>query len=76
MGLCMQVAPFSIVVNVAPTLAVQCIGNKVSRSQRKQNESAQSSDSEVERENLSLPVKRARRDYSKPKYFERLMAGE
>ena len=75
MGLCMQVAPFSTVVNVA-TLAVQCIGNKVSRSQRKQNESAQSSESEVERENLSLPVNRARRDYSKPKYFERLMAGE
>ena len=53
------------------------IGNKVrTASQRKQVESAESSYSEEEQGNFSLPVKRACRDYSKPKYFEHLMAGE
>ena len=72
----LQVAPCATVVNVTQ-MAGQWIGKKVRKgSQSTEQESAVSSESEEERANLSLPVKRARRDYSKPKYFECLMSGE
>ena len=58
-------------------MAGQWIGKQVCKVLRTtEEESEESSNGEGGRASLSLPVNRAGRDYSNPKYFERLMAGE